>query len=220
MTSTAPRPSWDAAPVVPADLHAAVACCRGTLLPALDRDWTVPAGSLAWDCRATLDHVGDALASYARQLATRSPVQRPRFRNGDPGASVEVLLDEVDSLAHVLAVVAAAAPPDARAYHRMGMADAEGFLAMGCVETLVHTWDVAEGLGLAMQPPAGLPAKLLNRLFPWASTGHDAWPTLLHCAGRVPLGNLPHRHVRWGWHAAPREEWSGEASPIKFTGNP
>lgn len=219
-TSTAPRPSWDAEPLVPDDIHVAVACCRETLLPALDRDWSVPAGSLDWDCRATLDHIGDALAAYVRQLATRSPTQRPRFRNGDPGATIEVLLDEIDSLAHVLAVVADATPPEVRTYHRMGMADAEGFVAMGCVETLVHTWDIAQGLGRTMNPPTDLSAKLLNRLFPWAPTGHDAWATLLHCAGRTPLDDLPHQHIAWGWHAAPREEWTGVASPIKFTGNP
>ena len=214
------RPSWDASPVVPADIHLAVATCRETLLPAADRDWSGPAGSLDWDCRATLDHIGDAIAYYVSQLAACSPTQRRRFRNGDPGADIETLLDEIDSLAHVLSVVAGATPPAARAYHRMGMADAEGFVAMGCLETLVHTWDIAQGLGLDMSPPADLSAKLLNRLFPWAPTGHDAWPTLLHCAGRAALGDLPHQHVFWGWHAAPRHEWTGEDSPIKFTGSP
>ena len=218
MTSTTPRPSWDAPPLVPDDIHVAVACCRGTLLPALDRDWSLPAGSLDWDCRETLDHIGDALASYVRQLATRSPTQRPRFRNGDPGADIETLLDEIDSLAHVLEVVAAAAPAGVRAHHRMGMADAEGFVAMGCIETLVHTWDIAQGLDLGMEPPADLVRKLLNRLFPWAPTGHDAWETFLYCAGRIPLGELPQQHIAWGWHAAPREEWPGGPAAILFTG--
>ena len=37
---------------------------------------------------------------------------------------------------------------------------------MGVVETLVHTHDVAAGLGLTWTPPAGLCARALARLFP------------------------------------------------------
>jgi hypothetical protein len=220
MTPTTPRPSWDAAPLVPDDIHAAVACCRETVLPALDRDWSVAAGPLDWDCRATLDHIGDALASYVRQLATRSPTQRPRFRNGDPGADIETLLDEIDSLAHVLAVVADGIPGGRPRLPPDGHGRRRGVRGHGLPRDAGPHVGHRPGLDLAMSPPAGLPAKLLNRLFPWAPTGHDAWETVLHCAGRTPLGDLPHQHVHWGWHAAPREEWTGEASPIKFTGNP
>ena len=99
----------------------------------------------------------------------------------------------------------------------MGSADAEGFVAMGCVEIAVHTWDIARGLGVGFDAPAELTPKLLNRLFPWAPTGHDAWETFLYCVGRIPLGDLPHQHVAWGWHAAPREEWDGGSSDVWTT---
>jgi hypothetical protein len=119
-------------------------------------------------------------------------------------------LEAVETLGAVLRVVAEASPPEARAYHRMGPADAEGFIAMGALEVLVHTWDIAQGLDLPMEPPAELLPKLLNRLFPWAPVGHPAWETLLYSAGRLPLGDLPQqRDGAWGWHAAPREEWTG-----------
>jgi hypothetical protein len=51
--------------LVPADLMTAARVCRETLAPALDRDWSGPAGDLEWDCRRTLDHIVDTLFLYA-----------------------------------------------------------------------------------------------------------------------------------------------------------
>jgi hypothetical protein len=73
----------------------------------------------------------------------------------------------------VLAAVARASKPGVRAFHPAGMADAEGFLAMGCDEILVHTGDIAEGLGIAVAPPADLCQRVVARLFPWAPTDVD-----------------------------------------------
>lgn len=222
MTSHAPsnpsRPSWDADPLVPDDLAVAVRHFMTTLAPALDRDWSVPAGSLEMSCRDVLDHLANALAYYAGQVATSTPVRLTPIRDGEAMRTAAELLGVVETLAMVVQRVAEATPPDARAYHRMGMADTEGFVAMSCVEIMVHTWDIAQGLGVAFDPPAELMPKLLNRLFPWAPTGHDAWETFLYCVGRIPLGDLPHQHVAWGWHAAPREEWDGGPSAVWTAG--
>jgi hypothetical protein len=57
--------------LVPADLMTAARVCRETLAPALDRDWSGPAGDLEWDCRRTLDHIVDTLFLYAAYLASR-----------------------------------------------------------------------------------------------------------------------------------------------------
>lgn len=211
---TPTRPTWEAAPVVPADLRAAVHCFRETLDPAVDRDWVVPAGQLEMSCRDVLDHAVGGLAYYVGQLATRAPVRRVPLRARDATTGVADLVELTETAALALAAVAEAAPPDARAYHALGRADAEAFVAMACVEVLVHTWDVAEGLGLPMEPPAGVAPRLLRRLYRLAPTGHDAWATLLHASGRVPLGDLPHvRGGAWGWHVPPLEEWDGSPSP-------
>ena len=208
------RPSWDADPLVPADLSVAVRFFRETLDPALDRDWSVPAGSLEMGCRDVLDHLASALAYYAGQIATGTPVRRVPIRDGEATHTAAELLEIVETAATIVQRVAEATPPESRAYHRMGSADVEGFVAMGCVEITVHAWDIANGLGVAFDPPAELLPKLLNRLFPWAPTGHDAWATFLYCVGRIPLGDLPHQHKAWGWHAAPREEWDGGPSAV------
>ena len=60
-------------------------------------------------------------------------------RNGDPAASPAQLLATVGAAAAVLAEVARAAPPGARAFHPAGMADVSGWMGMGCVEILIHT---------------------------------------------------------------------------------
>jgi hypothetical protein len=54
----------------PADLVTAATVCRGTLAPALDRNWSVAAGDLEWDCRRTRDHIVDPLFLYAAYLAS------------------------------------------------------------------------------------------------------------------------------------------------------
>lgn len=213
-TSSIPfSPTWDAPPVTPGDLRAAVRCLRETLDPALDRDWSVPAGSLVMSCRDTLDHTATGLAYYAGQLATRTPVRRVPIRDREDTHTAAELAEITETAAITLAVVAEATPPDARAYHRLGMADAEAFLAMACVEILIHAWDVAQGLGLPMEPPADIAPKLLRRLYRLAPTGHDAWQTFLYASGRIPLGDLPRQHDTWGWHVPPLAEWDGSPSP-------
>jgi hypothetical protein len=197
------------ATIEPADVVAAARACRDALAPAADRDWTVGAGDLEWDCRRTLDHVGDALAFYAAHLATRTTERLSSVRDGDQTVSVAQLLRSVESLAAVLARVAEASPPGTRAYHPAGMADAEGFLAMGCDEILVHTQDIALGLGVAWEPPADLCARVLARLFPWAPRDVEPWPALLWANGRAALPGLDRLGTDWYWHCAPLDEWDG-----------
>jgi hypothetical protein len=119
------------------------------------------------------------------------------------------LLLVVDGMAAVLAELIRAAPPGTRAFHPAGMADPEGFAAMGCVETLIHTDDVAQGLRLACRPPADLAERVVRRLFPWAPNDEEPWATLRWACGRAPLGERPRLDPDWYWQCAPLDEWDG-----------
>jgi len=198
--------------VTPDHLLRAASLCRETLAPAADADWTVEAGDIDQTCRETIDHVVSCQTFYASHLAARTRARLPRLRQHDPDAPLEHVLDLVPAGAAVLAAVARGSAPDARAFHPAGMADPEGFLAMGCDEIVVHTGDIATGLGVAFAPPDDLCAKVVARLFPWAPTDTDPWPTLLWANGRAPLGERARLDSDWYWHCAPLAEWDGQVN--------
>lgn len=194
------------------DLRTAAAYCAAALTVPEERDWGAPAGDLDRTCRDTLDHIVSTQTFYASQLANEAPSRLPPLRKHDLTASVADTLQLVVSGAAVLAAVARASAPRARAFHPAGMADADGFLAMGCDEILVHTGDIAEGLGITVDPPADLCALVLARLFPWASTDTEPWPTLRWANGRAPLGDRDRLDADWSWQCAPLSEWDGTAA--------
>jgi uncharacterized protein (TIGR03083 family) len=195
--------------LVPDDLMTAASVCQETLTPALDRDWGVPAGDLEWDCRRTLDHIVDTLFLYAAYLASRASERISPPRNGDPSASPAQLLATVSAAAAVLSEVARAAPPGTRAFHPAGMADVSGWRAMACEEVLLHTRDIAQGLGLPYRPPDDLSARILGRIFPWAPAEIDPWDSLRWAAGRAALPGRERLGPDWWWHCAPLSDWDG-----------
>jgi hypothetical protein len=136
-------------------------------------------------------------------------VRLPVVRNCDPSLSVPELLTVVGALAAVLAEVARAAPAGTRAFHPAGMADASGFIAMGCTEILIHTDDIAQGLARPFRPPDDLTARVLTRLFPWAPSDGDPWLRLRWATGRAGLPERERLGPDWYWHCAPLEEWDG-----------
>jgi len=190
-------------------LEAASASCS-VLEPCVEQDWAVPAGDLTWDVRKTVTHFIDAVGWYAAHLAAQSPRRlRVDFVAHDD-ATNEELLDVLAAAAAMLAQVATATTPSARAYHEFGMADTGGFLAMGCDEILVHTWDASRGLGVVFAPPEGLADRVLRRLFPWAQLDAPPWQALLWANGRVDIPGQPQRPgPDWAWHCAPLDEWDG-----------
>ncbi|MCM0673262.1 hypothetical protein NCC78_00735 [Micromonospora phytophila] len=205
-------------PVTPDDVLLAVRAAATTLTPALDRDWHVPAGALDWTCWETLEHVADDLFAYALQLGPERPpldthvpvICEPRRPGGpastifaEPAAGPAGLLQALEGCGGLLAAMVRVTPPTVRAHHVFGVADPEGFAAMGVVEVLVHLHDVAAGLGLPWEPDAGLCARVRHRLFPAAPADTDPWQTLLWATGR---GELPGRAAltRWRWEGAPR----------------
>jgi hypothetical protein len=193
----------------PGDLLRAAGICQTTLEPALDRDWSVRAGDLEWDCRRTLDHIVDTLFLYTAYLASRANGRLTPPRNGDLTATPAQLLPLVDAATAVLADVARAAPEGMRAFHPAGMADVSGWIGLGCEEILLHTDDIAQGLGVSFRPPDELAARVTARLFPWAPSDADPWAALRWAAGRAALPDRERLGPDWYWHCAPLTEWDG-----------
>ncbi len=216
-------------PVTAADVRTAVSLAVRTLAGFADQQsadrteaaqaWQAPAGDLTWTCWETVEHIADDLFAYAAQLCPERPPRDAyvpfgfRRRPGGPALTVTVepdagpagLLQVLDAAGGLLAATVTVTPPDRRAFHPMGLADAEGFAAMGVVEVLAHMHDLAGGLGVRWNPPADLCDRVLRRLFPGAPTGTDRWATLLWATGR---GDLPghDRPGEWRWDANPRFE--------------
>lgn len=179
----------------------AVASAVALLRTATDRGWeTTAAGRLEWSCRYTAEHVAGNLITYAGQLAGRATEAYVPFELVlDEGTGDEGVLQVIETTGALLAATLRTTPREVRAFHPYPHrgADREGFAAMGVTEVLLHTHDIAEGLGLAYEPPAELCADLLARLFPHVRPGADPWPTLLWATGR---GDLPGRAPVTQWH--------------------
>jgi uncharacterized protein (TIGR03083 family) len=188
------------------DVASAVAAVVTALGPAVDRDWSVPAGSLDWDCRHTAEHLADGLVAYAGQVAAHPGDRYVRFQTAaEPAATPEDLLEFVVAGGGMLAATVRYAHADLRAYHPSGpKVDPVGFAAMGCVEALVHGYDLASGLGLSFQPPADVCARTLTRLFPAVTADADPWRALLWAAARIDLPGLPRPATMLPWHGEPR----------------
>src|ERR1700685_375150 len=125
--------------VTAGDLDAAIACVMGALLPLTDRDWSVRAGSLEWDCWHTAEHIGDCLLSYAWQLAVQPTTRYVRaVATAEKGASPAEVLEFAVTGGRVLASMVRTSPAHVRAFHPAGIADPEGFAALGCNEALLH----------------------------------------------------------------------------------
>ncbi|MEU4033424.1 GNAT family N-acetyltransferase [Streptomyces collinus] len=184
------------------DVNRAVAGCLAALRPVVDRDWAnTTAGRLEWDCRRTAEHVASDLIAYAGQLAGRPQEAYVPFEIAlDEDTDHTGLLHVIETTGVLLATTVRATPPRVRAFHPypFGGADREGFAAMGIAEVLLHTHDIAEGLGIAYTPEEDLAESVLAWLFPHVQPGPAAWPTLLWATGR---GELPGRApvTEWAW---------------------
>ncbi|MEU4293015.1 hypothetical protein AB0E63_32735 [Kribbella sp. NPDC026596] len=113
------------------------------------------------------------------------------------------VLELLEASGRLLSATVRAAKPTDRGFHPFGMADAEGFAGMGCVELLVHAGDIAVGLGLPFEPPADVCAWTLARMFPGQHAELDPWTGLQHATGRIALPGQPTVGSNWRWHSAP-----------------
>ncbi|MFJ4804075.1 GNAT family N-acetyltransferase [Streptomyces murinus] len=181
----------------------AVAGCLAVLRAAADRDWrSVRAGRVEWDCHTTAVHVADDLVAYAANLAGRArDAYIPFELKLDEGTDNAGLLQVLEATGALLAAAVVTAPPSVRAFHPYPFRDADrsGFAAMGVTEVLLHTHDMAEGLGLPYEPSAELAESVLATIFPHIQPGPRPWPTLLWATGR---GELPGRApvTEWRWY--------------------
>jgi uncharacterized protein (TIGR03083 family) len=191
------------------DLDAAVSTTVATLRPATGRDWSVPAGALEWDCWHTAEHLGDVLLSYAAQLVAQPTTRYVRFMvSADRDAAPAEVLEFAEAGGRILAATVRTSSPQVRAWHPTGMADPAGFAGMGCVEALVHGHDIAQGLGLALDPSRAVCTRVLARMFPNVVADLadlDPWTALLWATGRIALPGRP-RVAQWRWHGAPPNE--------------
>jgi RimJ/RimL family protein N-acetyltransferase len=184
----------------------AVADAVALLRTAVDRDWDgVRAGRLEWSCRRTAEHVAGALLIYAGRLAGRAQDAGVPFGvTLDEGTGNADVLNVIETTGVLLAAAVRTTPRGVRAFHPFPFrsANREGFAAMGVTEVLLHTHDIATGLGLAYEPPAELCEDVLTRLFPHVRPGAAPWPTLLWATGR---GELPGRApvTEWRWSNPP-----------------
>ncbi|MFE7774135.1 hypothetical protein ACFU5O_09575 [Streptomyces sp. NPDC057445] len=206
-------------PVTADDVRHAVRLALTTLRGGLGGDWDAKAGALEWTCWETVEHLADDLFAYAAQLGPEAPPLDGEIpfdwaarRAGGPrnvtfadrSAGPTGLLLVLEACGAMLTAMVRTTPADVRSYHGFGTSDPEGFAGMGVVEVLVHTHDIAEGLGVSWTPPAGLCDRVLKRLFPDAPADTDRWATLLWATGR---GELPGRErlESWRWYGAVEE---------------
>src|SRR6185436_11494568 len=111
-----------------------------------------PAGSLEWSCWETAAHVAHDLLAYAGQVTARASAGYLPFDLViAPGAAPREVLEVVAACGRLLSSAVANAGPGPVAWH-WGMSDAAGFAAMGVAETLVHTYDITQGLGVEWLP--------------------------------------------------------------------
>ena len=94
-------------------------------------------------------------------------------------------------------------------YKYVAIADPAGFVAMGMDELLMHTHDIASGLGAEFEPPDHLIRAVLDRLFPWWPRQSELLPALLWANGRGALPGQDVLGAAWLWHCAPLEYWDG-----------
>ncbi|MEU0083065.1 maleylpyruvate isomerase N-terminal domain-containing protein [Streptomyces sp. NPDC006274] len=204
-------------PVTADDLDHAVQLAVAALRQVPAAVWDGAAGTLEWTCWETAEHLADDLFAYAVQLGPRTPpldrevsFHYESRRPGGPANSVHAnrdagpdgLLEVLEASGALLAAMVRTASPDVRSHHCFGVSDPEGFAAMGVVETLVHTHDIAQGPGLPWEPPAGLCSRVLARLFRDVPEGAAPWQALLWSTGRADLPGRP-RPGAWRWYGAP-----------------
>lgn len=170
----------------------------------VDRDWSVPAGTLEWSCTKTADHTVDAVFAIALFLASRKEDGYPDWwheltmgADAAPGDLVEALA----TVSRLLSAVIAVAEPDARAViwrrPRVEVRGPEDFAPRGGLELVLHAHDVCAGLGIAFEPAAALCARLREhtRGWPhWTAPGwseppatDDPWIDLLVASGRAEV---------------------------------
>ncbi len=159
----------------------------------VDRDWSVMAGTLEWSVRRTAEHTVDAVLAPAFFLASRRRHAYPMLEDFET-SSTAMQTDLVDNLRATINIVwgvLVTTPPDVEAIirrHPPEVAPAADFAARCALELILHTADIAAGLGLSLAPPDGHCRRLLEHTARWPAERitptDDAWSDLLASRGR------------------------------------
>lgn len=170
------------------------------LEPAIGRDWSVNAGSLEWSVEFTIEHISAALSKYTLYLASRSTESIAVRIVSRRDATQQERLDAIPRLAQGLANVAATTPTGVRVFHASGLTDADGYVAMGCVEVLLHGYDIASGLEIPFDPGDEIVQPVVARLAPWLEA---TWESLLRYT------RIENQDDSWVLLKKPLGEWDG-----------
>jgi hypothetical protein len=177
----------------PADrFHSAANAVLSTLRPLLHEDWSAQAGTLDWTCWQTLDHMVDCVFSYALQLASRAPQGFPPLGelHGLPEAQAGDLLVALTGITELFGTFLRFVPTDVEASDGVVALKPDDWAARAAYELLIHTHDIATGLGTSFFPPLAIASWVVDSPNLWmldrtaASPGGDAWESLLMCSGR------------------------------------
>ena len=196
-------------PICPGDAVTVAVLVAEMLRRGADADWSVKAGSLEWDVERTVVHILGSLAKHTLYLASRTSRYIAWSVQKFPGATHADLIHSVEWCGRALANVAAETPPDVRAFHTLGMADAEGYVALDCFHMLEHAHDVALGLELYFDAPSEICEAVLARHYPWLPIDAAPWSTLLWVAGRTVIPGQDPFDQFIGPVLAPLAEWDG-----------
>jgi hypothetical protein len=208
MTTMAEQPETRK-PITSEELHALARECLNLLRGFPDEGWTRPTVGLEWTCRTTAEHLSHAVDRYCLYLAGPELQRLPYNLVHYDECSMADILRILELRIAALTRIVDASPPGTRAYHVFGLPDPEGYLAMACVELMVHTNDLARSFGSTYQPPAELCARVVARLFPWVPADTDPWQGLEWATGRIKVPALGEAPSDWAWHASPLSEWDG-----------
>ncbi|MBT4125790.1 MAG: hypothetical protein HOJ22_09840 [Chloroflexi bacterium] len=196
-------------PVTSADLLTAAELCVDSLRRLDTELWNKLAYGLEWTRSKTAAHIADSLDFYSGDLAMRVQEHLESAGLHYQEGTVEGAAGQIDFSAAALARIAESTPAGVRAFHPTGMADAEAFLAMGCVEILMHGHDSVVGTEAEFDPDNELCQRILGRLFPWAPLDTPGWLTLLWATGRGELDGQEFLGESWVWHNDLLSEWEG-----------
>ena len=120
--------------------------------------------------------------------------------HADRSAGPAGLIQVVDASGALLVAMVRTTRSGVRAYHSDGVTDPGGFAAMGVVEILVHTHDLARGLDLSWDPPAvlrGTCAAVSRRAGHHGPLAHPAVGRRTRRTARAPAT------ARWKWYPTP-----------------
>lgn len=182
-------------PFTLADWEAVAGLVLDSWASGVDRDWSVPAGTLEWSCLSTAEHTVDCVFSYALFLASRKQDGYPNFGElkANPGATPHDMIDGLRAVNTMLTAVIAAAPPGTAATISSRpvpvLGDRDDFAARGAHELILHGYDVCTGLDLPFDPPRDVCGRLLDHTARWprlpsVERTDDPWADLLERSGR------------------------------------